>query len=149
MAGINIVRISYKTGSQQVADILSGQVQLQFNSLDGYQDHLKSGRLRALAVGSVKPSVLLPGVPTMASTLPGFESVVVIGMFAPARTPKAVINRLNQEVVRALNKEDVKARILSIAVEPVGSSPEGLAAAVVADMARFGKLIKDAGISAQ
>jgi tripartite-type tricarboxylate transporter receptor subunit TctC len=149
MAGTRIVRVPYKSGAQQVFDILNGQVQMQFNTLDGYQDYIKTGRLRAIAVGSSKPSPLLPGVPTLAATLPGFESTVSLGMFAPAKTPTTVIARVNKEVVGFLGTDEARARLLAIAVEPVGSSPDGLASAVVAEINRLGKLIKDVGISAQ
>ena len=119
---------------------------MTFSSLDGMQDHIKTGKLKPLAVGSAQPSVLLPGLPTVASSLPGFESIVMHAMFAPAQTPQAIINRMNQEVVRFLNTPEAKARLLSIAIEPAGSSPAELAAIVKADIARLSKLIKEAGI---
>ena len=149
IAGTRVVRVPYKSGSQQLFDLLNGQVQMQFNTLDGYQDYIKTGRLRAIAVGSTKPTPLLPGVPTLATTLPGFESTVSLGMFAPAKTPAPVIARVNREVVGFLNSDEARARLLAIAVEPVGSSPEGLASAVAAEIKRFGKLISDLGITAQ
>ena len=96
-----------------------------------------------------QPSALLPGLPTVASTVPGFESLVIHAMFAPAQTPAAIVNRMNQEVVRFLNTPEAKARLLAIAMEPIGSSPAELGATVKADIARLARLIKDAGIKVE
>jgi len=109
--------------------------------------HIKAGRLKALAVTSARPSALAPGLPTMASSgVPGYESVAVNGMFAPAKTPAAIINRLNQEIVRFLNTSETKERLLIAGVEAVGSTPEQLAATIKSEIATWGKLIKDTGI---
>ena len=108
--------------------------------------HLKSGRLRALAVSSAAPFVLLPVLPTVAATLPGFEILSVDGMLVPAGTPAAIINRLNQEVVRFLNQIDVKERFLKTGVEIVADTPEQFAAAIKADISLMSKVVKDANI---
>jgi tripartite-type tricarboxylate transporter receptor subunit TctC len=108
--------------------------------------HVKSGRLRALGVTNAEPSALFPGLPAVRATLPGYEASSMTGMFASAHTPMALITRLNQEVVRVLNRADVKEKFFSAGVETVGSSPEELAAAMKSDMTRLGKVIKDAGI---
>ncbi len=92
------------------------------------------------------PSALAPGLPTMAASVPGFESVSISGMWAPAKTPVAVINRLNQEILRLLSRPEVKEQLLGGGVEAVGSSPAEFAAVIKADIARMGKVIKDAGI---
>ena len=98
--------------------------------------HVKSGRLRALAVTSAEPSALVPGLPTVAASgLPGYECGIDTGMFAPAKTPAAIINRLNQEIVRFLNTPEVKEKFLNAGVEVVGSSPEELAAIMKSDIA--------------
>ena len=150
MAGVNIVRVDYKGNAGAVAAIMGGEVQLGFNSAPSVAAHVKSGRLRALAVTSAQPSVLAPGLPTVAaaSGLPGYESVVLVGIYTAAKTPAAIINRLNQEIVRTLHKEDVKEKLLSVGVEAVGSSPEQLLATMKSSMTTVGKLIKDTGISA-
>jgi len=127
--------------------VLSGQLQLMFVTSGTVAPHRKSGRLRALAVTSAQPSALAPGLPTVAASgLPAYEAISVYGMFAPAKTPETIINRLNQDIVRVLNGADVKEKFLNAGVEVVGSSPEQFAAAIKADMARMGKVIKDAGI---
>ena len=109
--------------------------------------HIKSGKLRALAVTSAQPSALAPGLPTVAASgLPGYEAVGIIAMYAPAKTPAAIIKRLNQEIVRVLNQADVKEKFLNAGSEPTPSSPEGLAAKIKAEIAKWGKLIKEAGI---
>ena len=103
-------------------------------------------KLRAVAVTTVEPSALVPGLPTVASELPGYEAVSMTGFWAPARTPAAIVNKLNQEVVRALNRPDVKERFLKAGSETVGSSPEQFAAIIKADMSRINKVIKEAGL---
>jgi tripartite-type tricarboxylate transporter receptor subunit TctC len=101
--------------------------------------------LRALAVTSLQPSPLAPGLPTVAeSGVPGYESVVLYALFAPAKTPAAVINRLQSELVQYLRSPAVTERLAGIGVEPVASSPRELAEAVQSEMTRMGKLIKDA-----
>ena len=111
--------------------------------------HVKLGRLRALAVTSAQPSALVPGLPTVAATVPGYESVSFNGLFAPVGTPAAIINRLNQETVRFLKRADSKERLFNAGVEVVGNSPEEFAAAMRIDMAKVSKLIKDAGLRAK
>ena len=150
MAHVNIVRVPYKSAATQMADLLSGQVQMTFSTTGAAMPHVKSGRLRALAVTSAKPSALMSGLPTVAASgLPGFESGAIYVMFAPSGTPAAIISRLNQETVRYLNQADVKERFFSAGLEAVGSTPEELAAKMKSEMARLGKVIKDAGIRAE
>jgi tripartite-type tricarboxylate transporter receptor subunit TctC len=109
--------------------------------------HVKSGRLRALAVASPQPSALAPGLPTIAASgVPGYEAVAFEGMFAPAKTPLAIIDRLSQEIARVLNRAEVKERFFNAGVETAGSTPEEFAAAIRSNVAKWGKLIKDAGI---
>jgi tripartite-type tricarboxylate transporter receptor subunit TctC len=147
MAGVNIVRISYKTSGTSVNALVGGEVQLMFANAPSVMPHVKSGRLRALAVTTLQPSALLPELPTVASSgLPGFEVASVYALFAPVKTPAAIVNRLHQEVVRFLARTDVKEKFFAAGVEPVGGSPEELAAAMKSEMARMGKVIKDAGI---
>lgn len=105
--------------------------------------------MRALAVTSAQPSVLAPGLPTVAASgLPGYESVSLHVIFAPLKTPPAIINRLNQEMAHILRQADVKEKFLNIGVETVGSSPDELAAAVKVELAKWGKVMRDAGIRA-
>ena len=150
IAGINIVRIPYKAAGLAVSDLIGGQVQLMFATLASVTPHVKSGRLRALAVTTSEPSALLPGLPTVAASgMPGYEMASPLAMFAPAKTPVTLINRLNQEIVRVLNQADVKEKLFNAGQEIVGSSPEQLTAAVKSDIARISKLITDVGIKAE
>jgi tripartite-type tricarboxylate transporter receptor subunit TctC len=146
MAGVNIVRIPYKSGATQMADLVGGQVKLAFSGVGTVTQHLKAGRLRALAVTSAERTDMLPGVPTVAETLPGYESGAMYVMFAPARTPPDLIRRLNAEAVRVLNQPDVKAKFFAVGIQVVGSTPEELTATMNAERARLGKVIRDAGI---
>ena len=147
MANVNIVRISYKGTAPAVTALISGEVQLMILDTGPIAPHVKSGRLRALAITSAEPSALFPSLPTVAASgVPGYESVTIIGLFAPAKTPQTVINRLNQEVVRFLRTPAAKEKFASTGSEVVTSTPDELAATIKADMARSGKVIKDAGL---
>jgi len=147
MAGIKLVHIAYSGSGTAVGALLSGEVQLQLGSPTALSEHVKSGRLRAVAVTSAEPSVLVPGLPTIAgSGLPGFEVLGITGMWAPAKTPAPIINKLNQEVARVLNSPEVKQTFFNRGAESVGGSPEQLASAIKADVARMSKVIKDIGL---
>ena len=147
MAGVDIVRIPFKSSGTATNALLGGEVQLNFGTAGSIAPHVKSGRLRALAVTSDKPSALFPGMPTVAATgLPGYESSTMTVVFAPAATPAALTSRLNQEIVRTLQRPDVKEKFMNSGVEPVGTTPEEAAAKIKSEMQRMGKLIKDAGM---
>jgi len=147
MSRADMVRVNYKSGGLALTELISGQVHLFFANAGAVAPHLKSGRLKALAVTSAQPSVLLPGLPTVAAGgLPGYELVSVQGIFAPAGTPEAVIARLNKEFVPFLQRPDTKEKFFAAGVESLGSTPEQLAATVKSEMARLGKVIKAAGI---
>ena len=147
MAGINIVRVNYKGGSMALNALLGGEVQMMFTTPITGAPHIKSGRLRVLAVTSAEPSALAPGAPTMAASgLPGYESIATYGMFAPAKTPRPVVSRLHVEVARVLHRPDVKEKFFNTGMEILGGSPEQLAAVIRSDTARIGKLINDTGM---
>ena len=147
MAGVNIVGVPYKGTAPSIAGLLSGEVQMTINEVGLIAAHVKSGKMRALAVTSATPSPLVPGLPTVsAAGIPGYEWVGMTHMMAPAKTTGAIINRLNQEIVRVLHRPDVRERYLNSGVEVVGNSPEEFAAIIRADMAKVGKVIKSAGI---
>ena len=147
MAGINIARISYQgTGPADIA-LLGGEVQLMFSVQPAVAPHIKSGKLRALAVTSARPSALLPDLPTVAASgLPGYECVLLYGTFTPARTPESVINRLNREMVRVLNQGNVREKFFNSGAEVVGSTPEQFARAIQSDTAKMSEMIAFAGI---
>lgn len=147
--GLKIVNIPFKGGGPAVVALLGGEVQLMFASAASVTSHIKSGRLRALAVTTVEPSPLLPGMPTVAAAgLSGYEVVSIYGMFAPAKTPAAIINRLNQEIVRALGTADVNQRFAAAGMNVVGGSPGQLAAKMRSEISEMGKLFKEANIRA-
>ena len=149
MNGINLVHVPYKGSAASVNAVLSGEVQVCFIAASNVVAHIASGRLRGLAVTSLKPSALAPGLPTVASAgLPGYEIVAADAMFAPPRTPAPVIRRLNEEINRYLSRPEITERFLQGGVEAVGGPPGNLAARMKADTARLGKLIADAGIQA-
>jgi tripartite-type tricarboxylate transporter receptor subunit TctC len=148
MANVMIVRIPYKGTGPATTAIMGGEVQLMFPAAAAAAPYIKTGRLRALAVGSADPSPLTPGLPTVAASgLPGYESSVTIGVFAPAKTSLSIVNHLNEEIVRVLNQPDVKDSLFRSGVEVVGSTPDRFLAVVKAEMAKYGKVIKEARIT--
>ncbi len=147
MAGVNIVRVAYKGTGPAVNATVGGQVQIMFPAIAAGMPQVKAGRLRALAVTSAHPTDLAPGLPTVAAAgLPGYESVLMLGMFAPAKTPVAIINRVQQEVARIVVQPVVKERLFSAGAEGVASTPQQFAVTLKNDMATWKKIIKDAGI---
>ena len=149
MARVDIVGVPYKGGAPAVVDLVAGSLQLMFATLPAARAQINAGRLRAIAVTSAKPSLLFPELPTVGASLPGYEAVTVSGLFAPAKTPATVINRLNRAAVDVLNKPEVKEKFLSAGVETVGNTPAEFAAVIKREMATMGKLIKDAGIRSE
>ena len=147
MTGVRIVRINYKGVGPAVSALLSGEVQLMYANLASVSHYLQSGRLRPLAITSAEPSPLYANLPTMAASgLPGFEAVVMTGVYAPLGTPAAIVNRLNQEIVRAINLPDIKEKFSNTGIETVGSSPQELTAAMQAEIARTASLLKAGGL---
>jgi tripartite-type tricarboxylate transporter receptor subunit TctC len=147
MAGVNIVRVPYKGAGPAAIGLVANQVQLMFGSGPLGMSQVKAGRLKLLAVASAGPSALAPGVPTVAASgLPGYEAGSLSGLWVPAKTPKAVIDRLNREVVRVLVSADGKAKLLSSGVEAVGGSPGASAAVIRADMDKWDKVIRATGL---
>jgi len=149
MAGVNIVGVPYKGTGPAFSDMIAGRVQMMIPPAGSIMPHVKSGKLRALAVTSARPSTLLPELPTVAASgLPGYETVSNTGIFAPAKTPAPIVERLNRETIRFLHTTEAKKTFLSRSIEAVGSSPEEFAAIIKSEMAKMGKVIKDAGIEA-
>jgi tripartite-type tricarboxylate transporter receptor subunit TctC len=149
MAKVDIVAVPYKGGGSALNDFLGGQVQLMFATPASVMQHIKSGRLRALAITSAEPSALLPGIPPIAASgVPGYRSIASYAVFVPAGTPAALISRLNQEIVLVLNKADVKEKFSNAGIETVGNTPDEVAAMIKHEMASMGKVIRDAGIRA-
>ena len=150
MAKADIVHVPYKGVALALNDLIAGRVQLMFPTPGSVTQHVKTGRLRALAVTSATPSALLPGLPTMAATgLPGYESISVFAIFAPAKTLPLIIQRLNQETLAVLKTSETRERFLAAGVEPVGGPPEQLGALMKSEMHKWGKLIREAGLRAE
>jgi tripartite-type tricarboxylate transporter receptor subunit TctC len=150
MSHVNMTAVPYKGTAPAIAALISGEVQVTINEAGLMAPHVKSGRVRALAVTSATPSALVPGLPTVSdSGVPGYEWIGMTHIMAPAKTPAPIIVRLNQEIVRALNKPDIRERYLNAGSEVVASSPETLADVIKADMAKIAKIIKEADIHAQ
>jgi tripartite-type tricarboxylate transporter receptor subunit TctC len=150
MAGVNIVRVGYKGTGPAVIALMSGEVHFMFPGAPAAMPYVKQGRLRAIAVCSAEPSPFAPGVPTVtASGLPGFESMSPQGVFAPAGTPPAIVNRLHQELAKTLNSDDVKQKLFNAGSQVVTNTPEAFAAAMRSDMERIAKLVQVAGLKAE
>ena len=146
LAKVRIERVPYSGTGPSVIGLLSGEVELMFPGAGSVWHFVQQNKLRALGVASAKPSALTPGLPPVALTVPGYESTSNIAFFVPAKTPSAIVGRLNRELVAALGKTEIKERLLKGGVEAVGSSPEELGAYVKADIARIEILVKSAGI---
>jgi tripartite-type tricarboxylate transporter receptor subunit TctC len=147
MAGINIVHVPYKGGAASITDLIAGQVQLVISSAPSVVPHVRSNRLRALAIGSAKRTPALPDVPTVAeSGVPGYEYTTWYGIFAPVRTPAPIVARLNAEIVRMLADSQMTQRFQSQGGDPASSTPAALTAYMREELARWTRVIKTAGI---
>ena len=147
LARVKIVRVSYKGSGPGLVALLSGEVEVSFPNAGTVAPYLKSGKLRALAVTTLQRSELTPGLPTAVEAgLVGFESSTPFGYFAPTGTPPEILGRLHQELVQALKAPGVKERLFGLGMETVGNEPQRFAAVIKGDVAKWSKLIKQAGI---
>ncbi len=147
MAGVNMVRVAYKGAGPGLIGLVGGETQVMFSTAPSSAPHVKSGKVRALAVTSLKPSALAPGIPTVAATgLPGYEVISVDTVFARAKSPSANINRLSQEIIRVLSRPDIKEKFFIAGSEVAGGSAEELGVLLRSEIAKWGKVIKEAGI---
>ncbi len=145
MAGLDIVHVPYKGAAPAVVDLIGGQVQLSLISAPGVVPHIKAGRLRALAVTNTKRSALLPDLPTMSEAgLPGYESEGWHGLFAPARTPKTIVDRLYREFAAILRGPETSAYLLNSGAEPVGMPPDQFTAKLRNEIEKWAKVVKAA-----
>jgi len=150
LTGTNIVHVPYKGTGPAITDLLGGQVQLMFNSMPTVLPLVRSGKLRALAVGSTQRISAIADIPTVAeSGVPGFENVTWYGMFAPAKTPREIVNKLNAQVVRILAEPDMAQRLSSQGAEPRSSTPDELAKFMRVEFERWAKVIKSAGVKVE
>jgi tripartite-type tricarboxylate transporter receptor subunit TctC len=146
MAGTRLVHVPYKGAGPAVADTVAGHIQLRFSSIPPAMPHVKAGRLRALAVTGAQRFVLLPDLPAMAETVPGFQVDSWLAVFAPSRTPATIIRKLNAEIVAALHASELKSLLETTGVEAVGSTPERLGQVLREELARWAPVIKGLGI---
>jgi len=147
MAGVDVVHVPYKGASPALTDVIAGRVAMFIGNLPPAMPHIKSGNVRALAVTTAQRSALVPDIPTLAeSGLPGFETVAWFGLFAPAGTPKPILDKLQAEVARIVREPEIRERMTALGGEPVGNSPEAFAAIVKGDVAKWKKVVKDANV---
>jgi tripartite-type tricarboxylate transporter receptor subunit TctC len=145
--GVAFEHIPYKGGGQAMTDVLGGQIPLVFTAIASAQQHVKSGKVVALGVPSLKRSAALPDVPTFVeSGIPGFEATSWVGIFAPAKTPRPIIDKLQREIAAVLQTDKVKERYATLGIDPVGNTPEQFTEQIRADLARWGEVVKKAGI---
>ena len=146
MAGIDMQHVPYRGAPLALADLLSGQVQVMFDNLPSSIEHIRAGRLRALAVSTPRPLELLPGVPTIAEFLPGFETSAFAGLGAPAGTPRPVVDKLNTAVNAALADPKLKARILDLGGVPMPMTPDAFGLFLATETEKWAKVIRAANI---
>jgi tripartite-type tricarboxylate transporter receptor subunit TctC len=147
MTGVDMVHVPYKGLSPALTDLLSGRVQLMFSSVVAILPHIKSEKLRGLAVTGSRRLPSMPDLPTIAeSGLPGYEASSWYGVLAPAGTPREIVVKLNAEFVKALAQPEVRTSLLAEGAEPVGGTPEQFAAHIRYEKERLGKLIREAKI---
>ena len=145
MAGIKMTHVPYKGSAAALIDVIAGNTQLMVATLITSLPHVRSGRLRALGVSSVKRSAVLPDVPAIAETLPGYECVVSYFLLAPAGTPDDVIAKLHAESAKALKQPDVVERLARDGADPVGNTPQETARYIIAEMDKWGKAVRASG----
>jgi len=147
MAGIDIVHVPYKGSAPAVLDLMSGTVSVFFSSIPVMLTHVKGGRLKALAVGSAARSPAAPDIPTVAESVPGFEYVTWYGLFVPSRTPRAVVSRLNEAVVKSLRLPQLDQQLRGQGSEPRPTSPEEARRFMKAEHARWSRVVKATGLA--
>ena len=148
MARIRMTHVPYKGGGPAFAALMGGQIDVFFSNIPVGLQHVRSGRLRAIAVLTPKRSPVMPDIPTVGESLPGYEILNWFGMVLPAGTPRAILSRLHAEITRALRDPEVTARLLELGAEPVGSSPNDFGAFTKSETAKWAKLIREADIRA-
>ena len=148
MAGVNLVHVPYKGTGQSMQDLLAGQHQVAFDTAPASAGYVRSGRMRVLGVSSAKRVPEYPDVPTVAEAgVPGYEVTTWYGVFAPGGTPAAIVNRLHADITNAMQAPDTRTRLAGAGADgTITRSPEEFAAMVRADVARYAKIIKDAGL---
>ncbi len=149
LAHINIVHVPYKGGGPALVDLISGQVQMTFSGVPQILPHVKAGRVKIVAIGHPTRIKSLPDTPPVADVLPGFNNTSWYGLLAPAGTPPALVNQINAAMNKVLAQPEFGQRLLLQGVEPVTSTPQGMHDMIRNELARWRKVIKEAGITVE
>jgi len=150
MTGISWTHVPYKGAAPAIQDVLAGHVKAMFDNMSSAIPNIKAGKLRALGVASLKRYPSLPDIPTIDEQgVPGYQTTIWLGFFAPAKTPQAVLQRLQKDIHEAVNSAEYKERLAAIDMQPETSTPEELAGYLKADLAKWAKVVKEAGIKAE
>ncbi|MCL4687889.1 MAG: tripartite tricarboxylate transporter substrate binding protein [Burkholderiales bacterium] len=144
--GAPLVHVPYKGSGPALADVLGGQLSFMFDTINTSTGHVKAGRLRVLGVGTPKRSKIMPDVAPIADTVPGFEAVTWIGLLAPAGTPKEIVARMHREIEKIVQMPEVQERLSASGAEPVASTPEQFGAYLGSEVAKWGRVVKQAKI---
>ena len=146
LAGIKLNNVSYKGAGPMMTELMGGHITLGLGAVSSVQTGVRSGRVRLLGVGSLGPSAAFPDAPVIARDVPGFEGVIWFGLLAPRGTPREVVARIHSDVAEVLRMPEVRQKILDVGAEPGGHSPEEFSARIRSEIARFGKVVKAAGL---
>ena len=149
LANVKLTHIPYKGSGQAMVDLLGGQIQMMFENLPGAATQIRSGKIRGLAVTSLRRSAAFPDLPAVSETLPGFEVVAWFALFAPAGTPAAIVARLNAESNKALSLAEVREKIAAAGSDPIGGTSDELARFLANDIAKWTRVTREAGIKPQ
>ena len=150
MAAVDLVHVPYQGSAPAISDLLGGQIQAMFDPIQATLSHVKAGKLRIVGVSSPKRSSALPDVPTIAEGgVPGFETTAWWAVFAPAGTPKEIITKLNTEIVKIMRSQDMKERLRQLDIEPIGSTPDYLAAFMKTEMVKWSRAVKISGATVE
>src|SRR3974377_1898351 len=149
MTGVPVVHVPYRGGGPALAALIAGQVQVMFDTLNGSIEQIKAGNTRALAITSAARSPALPDVPTIAEAgVPGYEVTVWFGLAVPARTERAIVERLNRVVVTALGRPELKRRIDEMGAVPAAGTPQEMANFMHTEIAKWAKVVQTSGAKA-
>jgi tripartite-type tricarboxylate transporter receptor subunit TctC len=149
LANVKLTHIPYKGSGQAMVDLLGGQIQMMFENLPGAATQIRSGKIRGLAVTSLRRSAAFPDLPAVSETLPGFEVVAWFALFAPAGTPPAIVSRLNGESNKALSLAEVREKIAAAGSDPIGGTADDLAKFLANDISKWTRVTREAGIKPQ
>jgi tripartite-type tricarboxylate transporter receptor subunit TctC len=146
MTGVDMQHVPYRGGAPAVSDLIGGQVQIMFAAMTDCIEHVRAGRLRDLAVTTATPSEALPGIPTVADVLPGYESTFWVGIGAPKNTPVDIVEKLNKEINRALTDPTIKARLADLGASVLSGSPADFGKLIADETEKWGKVVRAANI---